>query len=91
MTKKELSSIIREEFRLTTAVSENIVNAVIENIRISLAEGETVELFGLGKFETVQRAERIGRNPKTGEEIKIEAKKAVKFKAAKALSIAINL
>ncbi|MGL5716148.1 MAG: HU family DNA-binding protein [Paraclostridium sp.] len=87
MTKKELVATIKENLALdTTANAERTVNAVLDIIKAELAKGETVELFGFGKFEVITKAARDGRNPKTGETIRIEAKKAVKFKAAKALS-----
>ncbi|MGL5716887.1 MAG: HU family DNA-binding protein [Paraclostridium sp.] len=70
----------------TMVAAEATVNVMLNTIMEKLKNGETVELYGFGKFEVVQKSARVGRNPKTGEEIKIEAKKAVKFKPAKALS-----
>ena len=60
-----------------------------KGIFVSKAESER-NFIGWGKFEVVQKAERMGRNPKTGEEIKIEAKKTVKFKAGKTLTDKMN-
>lgn len=70
----------------TMVAAEATVNVMLNTIMEKLKNEETVELYGFGKFEVVQKSARVGRNPKTGEEIKIEAKKAVKFKPAKALS-----
>ena len=56
----------------------------------TLKAGEEINFIGWGKFEVVERPARTGRNPKTGEEIKIEAKKTVKFKAGKTLLDKIN-
>lgn len=67
-----------------------IVDAVLEVIQNTLADGENVHLVGFGNFEVVERNERIGRNPKTGEETIIPASKAVKFKAGKNLKAIVN-
>ena len=65
--------------------TENAINAAIEVISQSLAEGDKVQLVGFGAFEVKCRAERIGRNPKTKESIKIPASKVPVFKPGKAL------
>ncbi|MGL5962776.1 MAG: HU family DNA-binding protein [Fusobacteriaceae bacterium] len=87
MTKKELVAKIKTELGIDTTVnSERTVNGLLDVIKDELTKGESVEIFGFGKFEVVTKAAREGRNPKTGETISIEAKKVVKFKASKALS-----
>lgn len=55
-----------------------------------LIDGEDLNIINFGKLEVVERAPRLGRNPKTGEEVKIEARKAVKFKPGKALLEKLN-
>lgn len=70
--------------------AEATVNTVFDTIKAKLESGESVEIYGFGKFEIVSKPARKGRNPKTGEEIEIAAKDAVKFKAAKALSEAVK-
>ncbi len=62
------------------------MDAVTKAIGASLKKGETVQLIGFGSFSVLQRSARNGRNPQTGKEIKIAAKKAVKFKPGKELS-----
>jgi nucleoid DNA-binding protein len=64
-------------------MAEDSVNCVLETIIGSLKKGEPVTLVGFGTFSVVKRAARIGRNPQTGKEIKIKAKKVPKFSAGK--------
>ena len=66
------------------------LNALIEVIAESLKDGEKIQVVGFGSFEVRERAERKGRNPQTGKEMKIAAKKAPVFKAGKALKDAVN-
>lgn len=66
------------------------VDSFIDIIKESLSKGDNVRLSGFGTFDTVQRAEREGINPKTKETIAIPASKAVKFKVSKALKDAVN-
>ena len=70
--------------------TEEFINAFTGTVTEELAKGEKVQLIGFGTFEVTERAERIGRNPKTKEEMIIEASKAPKFKAGKALKDAVN-
>ncbi|PXY01863.1 hypothetical protein DF185_04220 [Marinifilum breve] len=79
-----------EKAELTKADSENAVNAMVEAIKESLAKGESTQLIGFGAFSVSERAARTGRNPQTGKEIQIAAKKVVKFKAGKAIDEAVN-
>ena len=67
-----------------------VIDATIETIKETLANGEKIQLVGFGTFEVSERAERMGRNPKTGEEIVIPASKAPKFKAGKAFKDEVN-
>ena len=67
-----------------------LVAAVAEQADISMKKGEKVQLVGFGTFEVSERAAREGRNPQTGKTMKIEACKAPKFKAGKALKDAVN-
>ncbi|WP_346728179.1 HU family DNA-binding protein [Marinifilum caeruleilacunae] len=90
MNKQELVSAIAEKAELTKADSENAVNAMVEAIKEALAKGESTQLIGFGTFSVSERAARTGRNPQTGKEIQIAAKKVVKFKAGKAIDEAVN-
>ena len=66
------------------------LDAFLESIKEELGNGGKVTLVGFGNFEVAERAERMGRNPKTGEEMLIAASKAPKFKAGKAFKDAVN-
>ncbi|MGL5713199.1 HU family DNA-binding protein [Cetobacterium sp.] len=91
MTKNNLIELLVEKNHFETKASaERCVNFVLDTMKDKLTSGEIVDLYGFGKFEITERAEKKGRNPKTGEEILIPAKKAVKFKSAKALKDSIN-
>ena len=69
---------------------EKIVNTIFEEITNAMARGDRVELRGFGAFSVKKRDARIGRNPRTGETIKIKASKNPAFKAGKALKDAVN-
>ena len=69
---------------------ERIVSTVFDEISAALARGDRVELRGFGAFSVKQRPARTGRNPRTGDAIKIKAAKVPKFRAGKALKDAIN-
>ena len=80
MNKAELVTAIAAQSGLTKADSEKALNATVAAIAESLKKGERVGLVGFGSFSISERAARIGRNPQTGKELKIAAKKVVKFK-----------
>lgn len=85
MNKTELVEIVSKRTGLTKKDSENAVAAVLDGITDSMAKGEKVQLVGFGTFEVRERKEREGRNPSTGEAIKIAAQKVPAFKPGKAL------
>lgn len=85
MNKTELVKSIAEKADITQKDAEKVLNAVTASIEEALAKGEKVQLVGFGTFEVRERNARTGRNPKTGEEIKIAAAKVPAFKAGKAL------
>ena len=85
MNKTELVDHVVEKTGMMKKDSEKVVNAVIDSITDTLAKGEKVQLVGFGTFEVRSRKEREGRNPATGEKIKIEALKVPAFKPGKAL------
>jgi DNA-binding protein HU-beta len=89
MNKAELINAVAEKAELSKKDSEAAINAAIDTIIAALAEGDKVQLVGFGAFEVKARAERIGRNPKTKESIKIPASKVPVFKAGKALKDAV--
>lgn len=90
MNKAELIAAVAENAELTKKDAEKAVKAFIEVVTDELKKGEKVQVVGFGTFEVAERAAREGRNPQTGETMKIAACKAPKFKAGKALKDAIN-
>jgi DNA-binding protein HU-beta len=87
MNKGELISAIADKSGLSKAASEKALNAMISSISASLKKGDRVGLVGFGSFSISARSARKGRNPQTGKEITIAAKKVVKFKPGADLSL----
>ena len=90
MNRTELIDAIAKETQLTKKDVEAVLKSFIDVVTGELKEGGKVQLVGFGTFEVSERAAREGRNPQTGETIKIKASKAPKFKAGKALKDAVN-
>lgn len=90
MNKTELIAAVAENAGLTKKDAENALKAFVSVVGDELKNGGKVQLVGFGTFEVSERAEREGRNPQTGETMKIAASKAPKFKAGKALKDKIN-
>ena len=90
MNKAELINAVAEKAGLSKKDTETVVNATIDVIAGTLADGDKVQLVGFGAFEVKSRAERTGRNPKTKEAITIPASKAPVFKAGMALKDSIQ-
>ena len=89
MNKAELVAAVAEKTALSKKDSEKAVNAALEAIAAELAAGGKVQLVGFGSFETKKRDARVGRNPRTKEEIRIPASRVPAFKAGKALKEAV--
>lgn len=85
MNKTDLIAITAEQTGMTKKDTERCINAAIDAITASLAKGEKVQLSGFGTFEIKERESRLGRNPRTKEEIEIPATRVPQFKASKAL------
>lgn len=86
MNKLELASRVAEKVEgLTKKTAIEIVEATFQVINEALVSGEEVSIAGHGKYTVKETPARVGRNPKTGEEVKIPASKKVKFRAAKQL------
>ncbi|MCC7635967.1 HU family DNA-binding protein [Stenotrophomonas rhizophila] len=90
MNKTELIDAVAEAADLTKAESSRAVDAVIASVTKALKGGDAVTLVGFGTFQVRARAARTGRNPKTGDTIKIAASNNPSFKAGKALKDAVN-
>ncbi len=86
MNKGELIEAIASEAKMSKAEAQRALDATITTISKALKKGDKVALIGFGSFSVAKRAARTGRNPQTGKEIKIAAKKVVKFKAGTELS-----
>ncbi|MCL2569334.1 MAG: HU family DNA-binding protein [Oscillospiraceae bacterium] len=90
MNKAELIALVAEKAELSKKDTEKAVNALVDAITESLQGGDKVQLVGFGVFEVKARAARMGRNPKTKEQINIPASKVPVFKAGKAFKDAID-
>ena len=90
MNKSDLIDAVAGDADVSKAEAARVVDAVIDSITRALKKGDTVTLVGFGTFQVRERAARSGRNPKTGETIKIGASKNPAFKAGKALKDAVN-
>ncbi len=90
MNKSELTDAIADNAGLTKADAGRALDAMIDSVSKALKKGDTVSLIGFGTFSVKKRAARTGRNPATGETIKIKASKTPSFKAGKAFKDAIK-
>ena len=85
LTKADLADLLFEQVGLNKREAKDMVEAFFEEVRISLESGDSVKLSGFGNFELRTKSERPGRNPKTGEEIPITARRVVTFHASQKL------
>ena len=90
MNKTELVAAMAAKTNKTKKDTEETLNAFMEVVTETLKKGDKIQLVGFGTYETKSRAARNGRNPQTGEEIKIPASKLPSFKAGKALKDEVN-
>ncbi len=90
MTKNDIINRISEEAGLQKPEAEEAVETILALIKNTLGDDESVILRRFGSFQVRQKSSRIGRNPKTGEEAEISARKVVRFKAGKYFKSAVN-
>ena len=90
MNKTELIARVAEESELPKGKVQAVLDGIINSIGDSLKSGDKVSFVGFGTFEVSSRAARTGRNPQTGDSIKIPARKVVRFKAGKQLKDNVN-
>jgi DNA-binding protein HU-beta len=90
MNRKELAEALAKMTDTSNAAADRTIAAFIDIISGALKKGDKVALVGFGSFEVRKRAARIGRNPKTGAELKIKASKAPAFKAGATLKATVN-
>ena len=90
MTKAEIVAKVAEQVKVTKKVADGAFQAIIGCIEGALKKGEKTTIIGFGTFSVAQRKARKGRNPQTGKEIKIAAKKVPKFSAGSALKVIVS-
>jgi DNA-binding protein HU-beta len=90
VNKAEMIEQVARAAEISRSAAERAVDAMVAAVKSSLKKGNMVTLVGFGTFYVTQRAARTGRNPKTGEALKIGAAKVPKFRAGKALKDALN-
>jgi len=90
MTKAEIVEKLYEKVGFSRRESSDIVETALEIMKESLERGEKIKISGFGHFNVRSKHERIGRNPHTGQEIKITARRVITFKASQILKNAVN-
>src|ERR1035437_10069830 len=90
MTKADLIDDVSRRAELTRKDSEVIVETIFERVVRSLRAGDKIEIRGFGSFRTRHRKSRVGRNPKTGDQVEVTAKKIPFFKPSKELKDMVN-
>ncbi|MBL8489734.1 MAG: integration host factor subunit alpha [Rhodocyclaceae bacterium] len=90
LTKAELADLLFEKVGLNKREAKDMVEGFFEEIRNSLESGDSVKLSGFGNFQLRDKPQRPGRNPKTGEEIPITARRVVTFHASQKLKTAVD-
>jgi DNA-binding protein HU-beta len=91
LNKSDLVKVVADAGELSNAAAGRVLDALLDSIVKSVTKGESVVLTGFGSFEATKRAERLGRNPQTGETIKIAAATLPRFKPGKGFKDAVNV
>ena len=90
LTKAELADLLFEKVGLNKREAKDMVESYFEEVRAALEKGESVKLSGFGNFQLRDKPQRPGRNPKTGEEIPITARRVVTFHASQKLKVLVE-
>jgi DNA-binding protein HU-beta len=90
MNKQDLIEHVAKQADISKAAAGRALDAMVGGLRGALKKGSAVTIVGFGTFAVGKRAARMGRNPRTGDAVKIKAAKVVKFRAGKALKDALN-
>jgi integration host factor subunit alpha len=90
VTRAQLSEAVYQEVGLSRNESANLVEVVLDEISDALARGEMVKISSFGSFSVRQKGKRVGRNPKTGEEVPISPRRVLVFRASHVLKDQIN-
>lgn len=92
---RSVTAEVKKDEGLSISVNQknigNVIDVLLDTITDALTIGEEVKFLGFGKLYTVEKEARVGKNPQTGEELKIPAHKIIKFKASKTLKQTVNL
>lgn len=90
ITRADLANAVYQRVKISRAESADLLDQMLEEIVGALERGESVRISSFGSFEVRVKKERVGRNPKTGEEVPIEARRVVSFKPSDVLKRYIN-
>lgn len=90
MNKTDLIEKVASQIGISKATTETVINSTLQALTEAMASGEKIQLMGFGVFEVKQRAARLGRNPRTREEVEISAKRKPVFTAGKTLKEAVE-
>lgn len=90
VNKTDIIEVIAEQAEISKVAATKAFNAMLDSVTTTLRSGKSVSLLGFGTFSVKARAARVGRNPKTGEPLNIEAATVPVFKAGKSLKDAVN-
>mgnify|MGYP003572494473 CR=1 len=90
LTKADMAEYLFEELGLNKREAKDMVEMFFEKIRVALEKGEQVKLSGFGNFDLREKKQRPGRNPKTGEEIPITARRVVTFRPGQKLKLRVE-
>ncbi len=90
ITRDDLAERLAERAEITMVAARDEVRWFFDTIAQSLEKGDEVRIHGFGNFKTAQRAARLGRNPRTGEAVKVPARRVVRFSASTSLSSAVK-
>lgn len=90
LTRADLSEAVYEQVGLSRNESASLVEQVIDEVINALVSGDNVKISSFGSFMVRQKNERIGRNPKTGEEVPIEPRRVISFRASQGLKEEVN-
>ena len=90
MTKADLIARVAKKTKISQAMANRVIDATLGEIRTLLGKGGSISFTGFGSFSVTKRAKRKGRNPQTGEEIQLEARRVLTFKPSLVLKNALN-
>lgn len=90
LTKANIVDVVYDKTQVTKKEASDYVNDLFELIKEALEDGEEIKVSGFGKFEVRKKGERIGRNPRTGDEIVIPQRKVLRFKVSQVLKDELN-